>query len=407
MKISVNRERLIATLQDLGAVGLDGSGGRTRLALDDGDKAGRDLFVRWLRDLELDVKIDAIGNIFGVLPGFEPGDPVTMGSHIDTVRNGGMFDGAVGVLGGLEVLRTIREKEISHRRSLAVAVFTNEEGARFAPDMMGSLVLTGVMDPNDAYRISDDCGRTVGEELDRIGYRGIDSVIPSTYLELHVEQGPFLDREGVSMGVVDGVQGIAWWKGCYRGQANHAGTTLMTMRNDALLAVSHLHVAVTDLVREWGGCATVGRVAVQPDIVNVIPGEALFTLDVRHPDVSCFHQLKIKVQEIMHRLAQRFDLQLELSQNVDVQPVTFDRRLKDLIQSVMVDHGLTFTHLWSGAGHDAQILARRVPSAMIFVPSIGGKSHCPQEESDFDQIADGVNVLLECALRVARGEGEL
>lgn len=401
-RFAVDRSRLRSSLEEMGGVGLDRRGLRTRLALDDGDKAGRDLLAKWIGESGLELKVDRIGNVFGVLPGDEPGDPVTVGSHIDTVRHAGLFDGAVGVLGGLEVLRTIAEAGIPHRCPLAVAAFTNEEGARFAPDMMGSLVLVGEASLEDMYSKADDDGKTVGDELRRIGYVGSDRVMPSCYLELHVEQGPFLDLKGVPLGVVDGVQGIAWWHGRFKGQPNHAGTTPMDMRNDALLAVSHLHVEMTELAKSIGGRATVGRIEAKPDIINVIPGEVSFSLDMRHPDAHRFAQMKFKAEEAMKNLANRFGLSLEFFRDADVQPVSFDKTMVSMIQSVADEHGLESTHLWSGAGHDAQILSHAVPSAMIFVPSIGGKSHCPQEASDFDQIADGADVLLECVLRLAK-----
>ncbi|MCF4152302.1 M20 family metallo-hydrolase [Dethiosulfovibrio sp. F2B] len=398
---AVNRVRLRDSIETLGRVGLDDSGFRTRLALDDGDKAGRDLLVSWLEASGLEVKVDAIGNIFGILPGEEQGDPVMLGSHIDTVRHAGRFDGCVGVLGGLEVLRTVAERGISHRRSLAVAAFTNEEGARFAPDMMGSLVLAEEVSVEDMYSRVDDDGVSVGEELERIGYRGSDLVRPSAYLEIHVEQGPYLDMKGVPFGVVDGVQGIVWWQGRYVGQANHAGTTPMGMRNDSLLAVSHLHVKMTELAESMGGCATIGKISVDPYIINVIPGETGFTLDLRHPDGEKLASMKEEAERTMDDLAERFGLEVRYSREADVAPVSFDEDLVSMIQSVADERGLSSTHLWSGAGHDAQIMSHIVPTAMIFVPSIGGKSHCPQEDSDFDQIADGVDVLLECAVRLA------
>lgn len=400
-RYSVNRSRLKSTLEELGAVGLDPEGGRTRLALDDKEKEGRDLLVRWIKESGLEVKIDPIGNIFGILAGDEPRAPIAVGSHIDTVRHAGMFDGCVGVLAGLEVLRTIKEQNLPHRLPLAVVAFTNEEGARFAPDMMGSLVLAGEASLEDMYSRTDDQGKTVGEELKRIGYAGSDSVMPSRYLELHVEQGPFLDLKRVPFGVVEGVQGIAWWHGKYRGQANHAGTTPMDMRNDALLAISHLHVELTELAKLMGGRATVGRIMIKSDTINVIPGEVSFTLDMRHPDSHQFAQMKFKAEESMKLLADRFELSLEFSREADVHPVTFDKSMVSMVQSVADEHGLVSTRLWSGAGHDAQIMSHVIPSAMIFVPSVGGKSHCPEEVSDFEQIGDGADVLLECALRLA------
>ena len=394
----INRGRLAADLEEMGRVGLGPDGVRSRLALSDADKQGRDLLCRWIREAGLDLKIDAIGNIFGLLG--DGGDPVTAGSHIDTVKDAGMFDGCVGVLSALECLRTIRERGLPHGRPLAMAAFTNEEGARYHPDMMGSLVVSGLGRAEDMYRSVDDAGLSVGDELERIGYKGRDVVRPSAWLEYHVEQGPFLDAKGYSLGAVTGIPGINWWHGRFIGQANHAGATPMDMRHDALLAVSQLHVEMTALARRSGACFTIGRVDVKPHIVNIVPGEASFSLDLRHLDPAVLDQLNRAVVDRMNAAAEENHLTLEVEQTVDARPVTFSPELVAMVERHAAARGLSCARLASGAGHDAQMMARIVPTTMIFVPSVGGLSHCPREMSDMEQIADGAEVLLDCLLEM-------
>ncbi len=402
MEQRINRERLTALLNELGRIGLNEEGLRNRLALSDGDKLGRDWLCARIKESGLELKVDAIGNIFGVLPGTEEGSPVTAGSHIDTVKNAGMFDGCVGVLSALEALRAVKEKRLPHRKPLALVAFTNEEGARYHPDMMGSLVLSGERSLEDMYRSVDDEGKSVGDELERIGYKGSDCVKPSVYLEYHVEQGPFLDAKKLPLGVVTGIQGINWWHGRFIGQANHAGSTPMNMRCDALLAVSELHCRMTGIAEERGACFTIGRVQVQPYVVNIVPGEASFSLDLRHPDPQVLDELNRQAASMMEEIARRRGLTLEVRQTVDARPVLFDQKMVSLVERCAAGRGLAYAKLCSGAGHDAQMMARCVPTAMIFVPSKDGKSHCPQESSDMNQICDGAEVLLDCLLELAR-----
>lgn len=397
----INRERLISSLEELSKIGVAPDGLRTRLALGDEDKQGRDLLCKWIRSSGFDLKIDAIGNIFGLLGGKEETDPIMAGSHIDTVRNAGMFDGCVGVLGALECLRTISEKGLPHRKPLALAAFTNEEGARYHPDMMGSLVASGLEKVEDMYASVDDEGKSVLSELERIGYKGCDVVKPSAYLEYHIEQGPFLDKKGIQLGVVTGIQGINWWHGRFVGQANHAGTTPMNMRNDALLALSQVHVRMTEIAKRTGACFTIGRVQPQPSVVNIIPGEVSFSLDLRHPVPEILDQLNLTVVGLMNQAAAENGLKLEMKQTADARPVVFDAEMVGMVERYAVQRGLSSLRLFSGAGHDAQMMARIVPTTMIFVPSIGGKSHCPQEQSDMEQICDGAEVLLDCLLELA------
>jgi N-carbamoyl-L-amino-acid hydrolase len=403
MRLKVNAARLEEALRMMGGVGAAPSGGVNRLALSDADREARDLLVSWFRELGLEVKVDPMGNVFAVRLSREDSAPVVAGSHIDTVRSAGIFDGALGVLGALEVLRTLEDAGAETARPVAAAVFTNEEGARFQPDMMGSMVFTGKMGLEEAYASRDDGGATVGQELSRIGYRGVDSLKPSRYLELHVEQGPVLDSEGLNIGVVEGVQGIAWWHGRYVGQANHAGTTPIGLRRDALLAASDLNVRLRALAEELGhgSVATMGRLRPAPDVINVVPGGAEFTVDFRQYDPRLFREGEGRVEALVREVADRHELEWSLRQSADAQPVRFNKTMVDLVESKARALGLSCRRMPSGAGHDAQFMSHVCPTAMIFVPSVGGLSHCPEEATSFADCANGAQVLLDCVLELA------
>ena len=400
----INGERLISSIRAMGSVGFDPeTGGRTRLALTDEDKAGRDLLCRWMRDEGLEVKIDEIGNIFGIREGSDSSElPVMMGSHIDTVRDAGMFDGVYGVLGGLEVIRTLNENEVTPKSSLVVAAFTNEEGARFQPDMMGSLYYTRKVELGELLSSRDDSGITVGEELDRIGYGGAYSTPVGCYLELHVEQGPRLHAEGVSIGIVEGVQGLAWWTGEYYGESNHAGSTPMEMRKDTLLAVAELALEAEKLALSLGrgSVATMGRIAPRPDIINIVPGKCSFTLDFRQFDGELFEEGKREVEKLIVSCAARRGLKYCFKKAAEAAPVIFDRGMVELVGSRAAFLGLDSMKMISGASHDAQFLSSFCPTVMIFVPSVGGRSHCPEEWTDVKDLENGCNVLLHSVLEL-------
>jgi N-carbamoyl-L-amino-acid hydrolase len=400
MRLKVDGDRLEKALREMGEVGATPSGGMSRLALSDADREARDLLVSWFRALNLEVKIDPIGNIFATRRGHEDSAPVVMGSHIDTVRDAGIFDGALGVLGALEVLRTLDDADVETVKPVAVAVFTNEEGARFQPDMMGSMVFTGKLGVEEAYASRDDDGVTLGQELDRIGYRGDSSLTPSCYLELHVEQGPVLHSTGHKIGVVEGVQGIAWWHGCYVGQANHAGTTPIELRRDALLGASDLNVRLRALAEELGEAtvATMGRLHPSPDVINVVPGRADFAVDFRQYAPRLFTEGKRRVEALVEEVAERHRLEWSLRQSADAQPVRFDDAMVDLVESKARELGLSYRRMPSGAGHDAQFMSYICPTAMVFVPSIDGRSHCREERTDPGDCENGARVLLECVL---------
>ena len=402
--LRINGERLISSIRAMGSVGFDPeTGGRTRLALTDQDKAGRDLLCRWMRNEGLEVKIDEIGNIYGIRDGSDPSElPVMMGSHIDTVRDAGMFDGVYGVLGGLEVIRTLNENQVSAKSSLVVAAFTNEEGARFQPDMMGSLYYTRKVELGELLSARDDSGITVGEELERIGYGGAYSTPVGCYLELHVEQGPRLQAEGVSIGIVEGVQGLAWWTGEYYGESNHAGSTPMEMRKDTLLAAAELALEAEKLALRLGrgSVATMGRIAPRPDIINIVPGKCSFTLDFRQFDGELFEEGKREVEKLIVSCAARRGLKYCFKKAAEAAPVVFDRGMVELVGSRAAFLGFDSMKMISGASHDAQFLSSFCPTVMIFVPSVGGRSHCPEEWTDMKDLENGCNVLLHSVLEL-------
>lgn len=390
---------------EMGEVGRGGDG-VNRLALNDANKDGRDLFTGWLRDEGLEVRVDRIGNIFSVREGTNPGEPpVVVGSHLDTVREAGVFDGALGVLSGLEIVRLLNQEDVDTGRAVAVAAFTNEEGARFQPDMMGSMVFTGQLDVEAAWAASDDDGVTVKDELQRIGYLGDKEMEAGRYLELHVEQGPVLHSEGLEVGVVEGVQGMAWWDGEYTGEANHAGTTPLHLRRDALLAAAELCLRLRETAERLGGgsVATMGRLHPRPDIRNVVPGGAFFTVDFRQYERELYEGGQEIVANLIREVAERHGLEVSLTQTVDAKPVRFDPGMVDLVERKTKELGLSYKVMHSGAGHDAQFMSHVCPTAMIFVPSIGGRSHCPEEKTLKVDCVNGANVLLRCVLELSMG----
>ena len=401
MENRLNHERLIASLEELGKIGVGKDGQRNRLALSDGDKAARDLLCKWIKEAGLDLKIDPIGNIFGVLSGTEDGDPVIAGSHIDTVPNAGMFDGCVGVLSALEALRTIAGKKLPHRCSLAVAAWTNEEGSRFLPGVLGSSVFVGDLPLEKALAARDFSGVTAGDELARIGYAGCDTLKASAYMEFHVEQGPFLDAQKLEIGVVTGITGLSRWDVTYKGEANHAGTTPMNLRHDPLVAASKLHLAMSAAAAEKNAVFTVGHVEVSPGAVNVVPGRTFFTIDLRSQDRTVLDELHVRCEAEIRRCAREEGVDVECIPTDHSDPVSFAPGMIEKVERFAKLRGLSNRRMGSGAGHDAQVFAPRVPTAMIFVPSIGGKSHCPEELSDMNLICQGAEILTDCLLELA------
>ncbi len=408
---SINSERLLSRTRALGQIGRDADGALSRLAASDGDKAARDALVGWMSAAGLTVRIDTIGNLFGCW-GWEasasrPGAAATImiGSHIDTVVNAGIYDGAYGVLAGLEVVQSLRDAGVSPTRPVVVAAFTNEEGVRYTPDMMGSLVHAGGLPVDEALAATDANGTTLRDALARIGYAGslpVGSIRPRAYLELHIEQGPILEHAGDQIGAVENLQGISWQRITIEGEANHAGTTPMSMRRDAGVAAAR----VITFLREYADAshgftvATVGKLRVEPDAINIIPARAILTADLRDRDNTRLLAAEAALADFLATLAAGSGLRITTERLVRLDPVTFDAQLVGLIEDAANQLGLRVRRMTSGAGHDAQMMARICPAAMIFVPSEAGVSHSPREHTADADLVAGARVLLHVVGRL-------
>ncbi|MGE0712694.1 MAG: M20 family metallo-hydrolase [Planctomycetota bacterium] len=409
----VNAERLYASLQALGQRGAyddeqSGLRGVNRLALTPADGEGRRFVVERMRELGLEVRIDRIGNVYGRRPGREPGlAPVLVGSHIDSVATAGIFDGCLGVLGGLEVAAVLAERGIETRRPFEVAFFSEEEGARFGTDMLGSAVATGRIALEQAWELRDRDGKRVRDELEAIGFLGdADPLLerPHAYLEVHIEQGPTLAARGLELGVVTGVQAISWHELTIVGKSAHAGTTPMELRADAGLAAARIAVELRRMTSsgEFGPLrATMGVIRPQPGLVNVIAGRCAATVDLRNPIDDHMRRAEAHVKAFYERVAAEEGVHLSWRQTARTETVEFDGRLQARIAAAAKARGLRHAPIVSGAGHDAQELARLCPAAMIFVPGENeGISHNPRELSTPKQCADGVEALLRVALEL-------
>lgn len=405
--LRVNHSRLMERLFLLAEVGEIPGGGCSRLALTDDDKAGRDLVVEWMKELGLDISIDTIGNVIGVWQ-VGQGSPVMTGSHIDTVRTGGKYDGNYGVLAGLEVIHTCQENNVFPTRPLAVGFFTNEEGSRYAPDMFGSLTYVGGMSTEEALETIGIDGSRVGDELERIGYLGsapCPGPSPEAFIELHIEQGPILEKADHIIGVVTGVQGISWQEVTITGQSNHAGTTPMNLRHDPSYVVAAITVYLRELSQRYAGhqVCTVGKVDLFPNLINVIPAKAIMTLDVRNTDEEILKRAEKEIAEFLESLAQQEGVLITRRVLARYEPVVFHHDIISTVDRVTTALGYTHMQLPSGAGHDAQMFARICPAGMIFVPSINGISHNPAEDTASSDLEAGANVLLHTMLELAQG----
>ncbi len=412
-ELRVDIDRLVGRLEALGEIGAvhgpNGERGCARLALTDADRDGRDLVMGWMRDLGLAITVDAAGNVVGVRSGEDASVPAVMiGSHIDTVRTGGRFDGNLGVLGGLEVIETLEQHGVRTRHPVAVAFFTNEEGARFQPDMLGSLVYVGGMGLEEALdvRAADD-GARLGDELVRIGSAGPTpcpaAAAPHAFVELHIEQGPVLEDEGITIGVVTGVQGISWTELTITGQSAHAGTTPMRLRKDPGYVAAEITAGVRAIARQMGGTqvATVGRCEFTPNLVNVVPSTVILTVDLRNTDERLLQQAEHRFEQLCTRLADDEGVTIERRTLARFEPVEFDGRMVDLVETTAARLGHSTLRMPSGAGHDAQMLARVCPTSMVFVPSVNGLSHNIAEFTDAADLQAGADVLLQVVLQLA------
>ena len=402
--LTVNGRRLWDSLMEMAKIGATPKGGVCRLALTDLDRQGRDLFVRWAKDAGCSIGVDRMGNVFARRAGRDDTlAPVVTGSHADSQPTGGRFDGIYGVLGGLEVIRTLNDRGITTERPIEVVIWTNEEGSRFAPAMVSSGVFAGVFSLDYGLSRKDVDGRTLGEELARIGYAGelpVGKPIHAAF-ELHIEQGPILEAEGKTIGVVHAAQGQRWYEVVLTGQESHAGPTPMPRRRDALLGAAR----VIDLVNRIGhahapyACATVGMLQCHPNSRNVIPGRVFFTVDFRHPDDAVLAQMDAELRAGVAKIVEDTRVELtSLEQIFYYRPVAFDAACVASVRAAAERFGYPHRDIVSGAGHDACYLAQVAPTAMIFVPCVGGISHNEIEDATPEWIEAGANVLLHAML---------
>ncbi|WP_047288089.1 Zn-dependent hydrolase [Pseudomonas protegens] len=401
--LKTNGQRLWASLMAMAEIGATARGGSCRLALSDEDRAGRELFAHWCTEAGMSLSVDPIGNLFARRPGSDPdAAPVMMGSHLDTQPEGGRFDGVYGVLAGLEVVRTLNDLGIQTRKPLEVAVWTNEEGARFTPAMFGSAVFTGVMALDAALAVCDADGISVAQALQRTGYAGSRPLgaAVDAYFEAHIEQGPILEDNAKSIGVVSGGQAIRWLDVQVEGLAAHAGTTPMPLRKDALYGAAQMILAVEQLAADFApqGLTTVGELSIAKSSRNTIPGLLNFTVDLRHHQDRQIAAMEQQVEERLLSIASQRGLKVSISRHW-VSPATpFDAECVAAVQQAVDGLGYPQQSIVSGAGHDAILLARYCPTAMVFIPCVGGLSHNEAEDVLPEDVRQGADVLLNAVL---------
>lgn len=400
-KKAINLERLKDRFHQMASIGRTDKGGVTRLALSKEDKEARKLLMKWMNDIGLNVRYDDIGNIYGRLEGSDQAAPTILtGSHIDTVPRGGRLDGTLGVLAALEVVETIIEKNIKFIHPLEIVAFTNEEGARFTPQMLGSGVIANEFSKEFVYERKDLDGYQFKNELQKIGFLGSESnrvQKVKAFLELHIEQGPILEAENYPVGIVNGIAGFSWMEVKIKGQSNHSGTTPMTMRKDTMVTAATIIKEIHDYIKSKndGSVVTVGRIQSFPGIINAVPGQTEFSIDVRQAEPN---KLEINIDGIKNIIIKQVteeEMAYELEEIWSHQPVHFSSSLINILEIACKKLNVSYRHIASGAGHDAMYMNKITDTAMIFVPSIAGKSHCEDEDTSWEHIEEGVSVLYE------------
>ena len=405
--LRINGKRLQGSLEEMAKIGATPGGGVQRLTLTDEDKQARDLFVKWLKELDLDITIDEMGNIFGKRAGKNNDlPPVMSGSHIDSQPKGGRFDGILGVMGPLEALRTLHENNIETERPIVIVDWTNEEGSRFAPAMVSSGVWAGALERDYAYARTDINGLTFLDELERIGYRGTSPAKKwpvHAYYEYHIEQGPMLEREGLIIGAPKGILCLHWYDIYLEGEANQVGPTPMEGRHDALCATAEMILKVNELPDKMGGnmVATVGEIQNYPNSRNIIPDKVHFTVDIRSWDDDHAIKAWVDVKGDFEAIAHRRGCPIKIEETWRVEHSPFDEKLVQRVLNTAGNLGYSNLHMVSGAGHDASYINQIAPTAMIFVPSIDGRSHVEVEETTWEDCERGGNVLLHCLVQSA------
>ena len=400
----IDGRRLWDSLMEMAQVGATAKGGVKRLALSDVDRAGRDRFRGLCEAAGLSVRVDGIGNMFARRVGRDPArSPVLFGSHLDSQPSGGKFDGALGVIAGLEVMRTLDDLGLVTEAPLELVNWTDEEGSRFGKSLMGSGVWAGVYDTDATEAMADLDGVTVGQALDTIGYRGGEPARPfpaDAYFELHIEQGPILEREATSIGVVTGGQAQVWFDVISTGRDSHAGTTPPSLRRDALVCAARVIDLVDRMMRARGedGRGTVGQLIVSPNSRNVVPGEVRFSVEFRHPDTAEIERIAVEFERETGVIAGDCQIELTVTETLRMDAQPFDADCIELVQTAADDLGLSTREIISGAGHDAIYVARHVPTAMIFTPCKDGLSHNEAESIEPGEAEAGAQVLFRAVV---------
>lgn len=397
----VNKDRLWESLMTLAEIGATPKGGVGRIALTELDRQARDLFCKWAKEAGCEIRIDRIGNIFARRPGRNPdAAPVMTGSHIDSQPLGGKFDGAYGVMAGLEVVRALNDADTETDAPIDIVDWTDEEGARFAAGCIGSGVFAGMRDLDGALALTDADGISVATALENIGYAGPETVggFPiKAYFETHIEQGPILENEGIPLGAVEGAQGQRCFLITVTGEDGHAGTLPMIKRRDAFIGTAHMAVELNALATTYEPHAviTLGHVRVIPNSRNTVPGSTVFTIDSRHPSAETLAQMETDMIGICTRIASESDLGLHVEPVTRAEPVDFDPACVDAVRNACRDRQYRYRDIYSGAGHDACKIASVAPTGMIFVPCERGISHNELENADPEDLAKGAQVLLD------------
>ena len=400
----INGPRLWDTLMAMAEIGATPKGGVKRITLTEVDRAGRERFTAWCEALGLTMRVDAMGNMFARRAGRDPTRlPVLFGSHLDSQPTGGKFDGALGVIAGLEVMRSLNDLGITTEAPLELVNWTDEEGSRFGHSLMGSGVWAGIFPLDEAYGFTDIDGANVSQALDAIGYKGSHPAAPfpaDAYFELHIEQGPILEREGKAIGIVTGAQAQVWYDAVITGQDSHAGTTPPSARRDALVAAARVIAHVDALMQARGeeGRGTVGQLQVLPNSRNVVPGEVRFSIEFRHPEGSQVQGLMQGFAAEARALVEKNGCRLELTELFYIPAQPFDPDCVDLVRQAAARLGYPAREIISGAGHDAVYVARRVPTAMIFTPCKDGLSHNEAENILPEEAEAGCQVLFEAVV---------
>ncbi|GAB2680494.1 Zn-dependent hydrolase [Aliiglaciecola aliphaticivorans] len=407
MTLKINGERLWSSLMTMAEIGATNKGGCNRQALTDDDKTGRDLFVKWCKEIGCELRVDQMGNLFLRRKGTDNSlPPVLMGSHLDTQPTGGKFDGVYGVLGGLEVLRTLEDNQIETLHPVEVAVWTNEEGARFSPAMIGSGVWCGEFDLDYGLQRTDKNGLTIEQELQRIGYLGESPCAPfpiKAAFELHIEQGPILESIGKPIGVVKGVQGMRWYDLVIQGQPVHAGPTPMEQRKDPVKAMAAIVSQLYVLAEQNGPLAraTFGDINVSPGSRNTVPETLTLTVDLRHPDQAVLLEMDAQFRQISATISAECGVDFNILDEWDSPAVVFNQDCINAVRESVEETGFAYEEMFSGAGHDSVYISKVAPTSMIFIPCEDGISHNEAENATPEDITAGCQVLLGAVLKLA------